>query len=687
MSRFKKIVRVKKPPVVGTDEQEAIWKAILSTTKHVVVKAGAGTGKTFTAIHSIKKRMKLPSAGRVVIVCFNKSIQMELQTKVPPGVVACTMHSLGLSLISNALGRPEILFSKSMGILRSDLGLGDDEKLPWALANAVERIVSICKGQGSKAAKDFSDEDLDTIAATFDITMPPDRSSCFDYVRSVLAQSDANPHVVDFDDMLRIPLVHNLVDDVKYDLMVVDEAQDLNPTQQQMALRLAKRLMFVGDERQAIYGFRGADVRSMQNVIDSLQKTEPSLSVLPLTKTRRCPKLHVLLANQIVPDFHALPEAAEGKVFTVADNFLADTLTGSPLVVCRVNAPLVKTAYELIKRDVRCRIQGRDFGSGLVILLRKIVNFKPFPSVSREVLFNLIELHRSNEEAKLLASTSKAAATKLATLQDKCECLNYLAENEETAQGVVNRIERLFSDDKGKAGDCVLLSTVHRAKGLEANRVVILSPEKMPHPMAKLDWEKEQELNICYVAITRSLNELCFVGQLPPCLSIPDGYTWAFVSSGVSELVPVTSTKGKDNDKEKGRPQEEESPRERSVGSNAGPTKANQAGSLQKRLRSEAGRIHPMQAMPREVERLHANQGTRVSRRSTKVDKEIRSQKVGLEKGEAIVDQKGFLQAVKALQAEGRLIVGHVGDNTTTTKKGLKKPNGKKSGRKKGRGK
>jgi DNA helicase-2/ATP-dependent DNA helicase PcrA len=66
----------------------------------------------------------------------------------------------------------------------------------------------------------------------------------------------------------------------------------------------------------------------------------------------------------------------------------------------------------------------------------------------------------------------------------------------------------IFSDDQ--VG--VVFSSVHRAKGLEAKRVYILSPELMPHKMATKPWELEQERNIEYVAITRTLSELVYVG-------------------------------------------------------------------------------------------------------------------------------------------------------------------------------
>src|SRR5438874_9810909 len=58
----------------------------------------------------------------------------------------------------------------------------------------------------------------------------------------------------------------------------------------------------------------------------------------------------------------------------------------------------------------------------------------------------------------------------------------------------------------------VTLSTVHRAKGLEAERVIILRPDQLPLAVTR-HWEKRQELNIEYVALTRSKRELVFAGS------------------------------------------------------------------------------------------------------------------------------------------------------------------------------
>jgi superfamily I DNA/RNA helicase len=73
-------------------------------------------------------------------------------------------------------------------------------------------------------------------------------------------------------------------------------------------------------------------------------------------------------------------------------------------------------------------------------------------------------------------------------------------------------INKFFDED---VNGCVTLSTVHKAKGLEAENVFILDVSKMPHPMAKTESQKIQELNLKYVALTRSKSYLGFVAAKP----------------------------------------------------------------------------------------------------------------------------------------------------------------------------
>jgi superfamily I DNA/RNA helicase len=71
-------------------------------------------------------------------------------------------------------------------------------------------------------------------------------------------------------------------------------------------------------------------------------------------------------------------------------------------------------------------------------------------------------------------------------------------------------ISRIFSDENIE--NAVMLSTAHKSKGLEANRVIILLPDKLPLKFPhQQEWQLTQETNLKYVAITRARKELIFV--------------------------------------------------------------------------------------------------------------------------------------------------------------------------------
>ena len=74
----------------------------------------------------------------------------------------------------------------------------------------------------------------------------------------------------------------------------------------------------------------------------------------------------------------------------------------------------------------------------------------------------------------------------------------------------MDRLNTLFSDTRN--GNAVTLSTVHKAKGLEADNVFILLPEFLPFLRKdQQQWEIEQEYNLKYVAITRAKKNLYYV--------------------------------------------------------------------------------------------------------------------------------------------------------------------------------
>ena len=97
------------------------------------------------------------------------------------------------------------------------------------------------------------------------------------------------------------------------------------------------------------------------------------------------------------------------------------------------------------------------------------------------------------------------------SLTDKHDCILALAGNVNTVGGLLDNIKEIFGEQGKKAG--VVFSTIHKAKGLEAENVWILEPQLMPHPMATTPADRQQETNLCYVAITRAMKTLNYVGD------------------------------------------------------------------------------------------------------------------------------------------------------------------------------
>ena len=70
----------------------------------------------------------------------------------------------------------------------------------------------------------------------------------------------------------------------------------------------------------------------------------------------------------------------------------------------------------------------------------------------------------------------------------------------------IHKIKAIFTDDI----DGICLSTVHKVKGLEADRVFIVRPDLLPMTTVTKGWQVQQEKNLEYVAITRARMELIY---------------------------------------------------------------------------------------------------------------------------------------------------------------------------------
>ena len=99
-------------------------------------------------------------------------------------------------------------------------------------------------------------------------------------------------------------------------------------------------------------------------------------------------------------------------------------------------------------------------------------------------------------------------------LYDSINALNTLATVTNTTTELIELIDSIFSDDS----EGICLSTIHKAKGLEADNVYIICHSTMPPKRVKREWEQIQEENLIYVAYTRAKHRLGLVDEheVPP---------------------------------------------------------------------------------------------------------------------------------------------------------------------------
>lgn len=488
-----------------THEQQKVFERFAEPSLgNTVVVARAGTGKTTTICEGIKHAPERRVRNGVLFAAFNRRIAQELETRVPSNVRVKTLHGLGYAACARALGSISVPDESDQRgrelaeIVTGSANAGRSSRERRQLVNCVRSLAS--KG---KLTLSTTTEDLLDCLAQFDLEVPADIEPravvgmAQDAMTLAVSRSQKDK-VVDYDDMLWLPYSLGW-SAVASDLVVVDECQDLSAAQLHLLKKCIRgRLLAVGDPAQAIYGFAGADSESMSRITRETDATE-----LGLLTTFRCPRKVVEIAQHYVPDYRPGPANAEGNVDSVAFADMKTHLKPGDFVLSRTNAGTLKAAFECVRARLPVVVIGRDFGRGLRSRFESAVE-----AVGSNSLLSIASHLRrwyADEKARLLSVYGEdRAAARIERLTDEQLALEVLLEMGQTPHDVRATIEKLFSDDSKAAS--VNCSTVHRAKGLEANNVFLLGGTFAPS-------EGEAERNLRYVAVTRSKERLVFVGS------------------------------------------------------------------------------------------------------------------------------------------------------------------------------
>ena len=294
------------PGVRGLNPEQR--SAVDAVRGPLLVFAGAGTGKTRVITHRIQKMVRtgIPSGSIVAVTFTNRSaremkerMSKMLNRKEMRGMIVSTFHSLGNRILKKDITRLSG-YRSPFSILSQDdaLGLVSDIYRELKLDPTSVRDdgilfrISLCKNSGQKPENFAASAGT---AADFFLDV-------FERYQKALLSNNA----VDFDDLILLPQrIFGQHPEAlaqyrkKHQHFLVDEFQDTNPAQYSLLRLLVgdrSNICVVGDDDQAIYGWRGADV----DIIRNFRKDFPKAPVVRLEWNYRSTAVVLEAANALI---------------------------------------------------------------------------------------------------------------------------------------------------------------------------------------------------------------------------------------------------------------------------------------------------------------------------------------------------------------------------------------------------
>jgi DNA helicase-2/ATP-dependent DNA helicase PcrA len=483
--------------------QQAIYQAVQFTKSNLVVKSTAGSGKTTTGV---KATTLVPFDRRAVFIAFNKHTVKELKERLDERIDCFTIHSIGARSIHACYNEVRVNVDKQLNYIKPLFEREKDHKKKWKKIYEVDKLMSLVRATlteltiekvkelGEKHNLYPEDEIiLSTITATRNL---------YNYNQD----TERNGIEIDFQDMISLPALRKDIRVPQYDYVFVDEAQDCSALDQKLIERIIKpikgRLIAFGDDKQAIYQFRGSDINSFDYF-----KNRPNTVELPLTVSYRCGKEIVNKAREVYKDIEPWEKAIQGEV-SETDNL--DEVKDGDMVLCRNLRPLVDAFLQLIEMGKRSVIVGKDLEKGLVNLISQLDDSQGVNEIKEE-LDRQMELLKQQLKQKNV--TNFTLNPKVLLLEEKINVINLLSSSCNNVGEVIAKLESIFSDDIDQAP--IKLMTIHKAKGMESDNVFLIEEYEnkalIPSKYAVTKDQLTQEENLRFVAYTRAKKRLVLV--------------------------------------------------------------------------------------------------------------------------------------------------------------------------------
>ena len=473
-------------------------EAIESDDPLLCVVAGAGAGKTRVLTLRVARRVREGTieADRTLVTTFSRKAAEELRTRLwslgVAGVKAGTFHRTALGLLREhreLRSRPAPQLMTDRRRLLADVTSGDarrtralDGEIGWAKARLVTPDRYEAEARSHRRRSGLRPEQIADAYARYEAERT--RRRLLDFDDLIVACADALAGDAEFAASIRWRTRH----------LFVDEMQDVNPAQfRLLTAMLADEpdLFVVGDPNQSVYGFNGADPTLLARLPDLLRGTK----VIQLDENHRCTPQVVAVATAVLREGGSF--SGEGEVVPPRTTRVDGPV---PQVIAHANDD--DEAVWAASRAKLSRTPGRRWSS-IAVLTRTNAQLATVKAAMDAALV-----------------PSRIAGSDLGPASDLRADADNAANSEDSDAFGAGRATDIdsddFLDDRNKFGDDptardhVVLTTFHRAKGLQWPTVMVLGlgTGLMPIASAQTDAAIDEERRLLYVALTRSEDEL-----------------------------------------------------------------------------------------------------------------------------------------------------------------------------------
>lgn len=492
---------------LNSNQKEAVY----TKSKQLLCLAGAGTGKTHTLISRILYTTEVLKADpqSILALTFTNNAGCEMQSRFSSNSSLDstpffgTFHSFCYKLliedrnIRNKLGYediPSIIDESQEAMILNKAKLLCNVKLPSSKCK-----ITYCPSSKEKF-------EFQVLQKTIDKLLKQQNSITFDrlcyYICDLFSSNDVR--------------VEKYVNQYKY--VYVDEFQDTDPLQWKFVKSFLSRsnIFLVGDIRQCIYQFRGAN----SNIIKSLVK-DNNWEIIQLTQNYRSTVEICDYANQIASQYNddipvlklqaykhgEFPQILDVNIFlTNLLQYFNDSIKNS-VILCRTNKEVSYLCSQLDKLGIKYTTKRKN-------AIEQLVKCAVDDNYRKDYLLSLLSNQDQTMFMKLCLIDTAYNPLKDLELRFP-EIMNNIDEIKELDE--YSQIRMLYnlgelrlqdiSNLQVKSIEGLYVGTIHSVKGLEFDSVFVYG---INSPTFKIH-QSEELMNLYYVACTRAISNLTLI--------------------------------------------------------------------------------------------------------------------------------------------------------------------------------